>query len=232
MTSSFVKQSQQADQAEQGTTTTQPDDAAQESTQADPLALRTQANAGEVIQETVHPMGLPPNQIKPLAPHVAAAAGIQTGQLSAQEIAAAKANTATGQTIQPGLTSPPTSTGAVATGTTAPAKHESFLQKVGDEIHKGEVDIKNFVEDVPKVISAWNKLAPQVKSVAAQLSHDVLSIVSDGGADVAAVQSLNVAQAVTLSAATWAAIQQLVTDAKAGDQEIVASLHVLGVQLF
>ena len=126
-------------------------------------------------------------------------------------------------------------TGTTATTTAAPAApaapHRNFLQTIGHDIEIGVIDIEKFVTELPKILSAWNKLAPQVKTVALQIFHDVMAIVGDVTQTVADAKGLNIAGTITLSEQTWAAIQQLVADAKAGEVEIVASLKVLGVTI-
>jgi hypothetical protein len=118
------------------------------------------------------------------------------------------------------------------TDTTTPtpaAPHRNWLETVGHDIEVGVIDIEKFITELPKVISAWNKLAPQVKAVALQIFHDVMTIVSDATQLALDAKAVNVPAAITLSEATWAAIQKLIADLKAGDTEIAASLKVLGV---
>lgn len=126
---------------------------------------------------------------------------------------------------------PAPTTGTAPANPTPVTAHLNWLQTIGHDIEVGVIDIEKFVTELPKILSAWNKLAPQVKTVALQIFHDVMSIVGDVTQTVADAKGLNIAGTITLSEQTWAAIQQLVTDAKAGEVEIVASLKVLGVTI-
>lgn len=93
------------------------------------------------------------------------------------------------------------------------------------------IDVEKFITQLPKMIAAWNKLAPQVKAVALQIFHDVMTVASDVTQVVGDAKALNVPGAITLSEQTWTAILQLVADAKADEAEIVASLKILGISL-
>jgi hypothetical protein len=127
-------------------------------------------------------------------------------------------------------TTPAATTTTTTTTTTAPAPvHRNFLETIGHDIEVGVIDAEKFITQLPKMISAWNKLAPQVKAVALQIFHDVMTAANDVAQAVGDAKALNIPGAISLSEQTWTAIMQLVTDAKADEAEIVASLKVLGI---
>lgn len=120
----------------------------------------------------------------------------------------------------------------------APPAHRNFLhsslhvlEEVGTGIETGVIDIAIVVKNMPSLLRAWAQLAPEVKTVAIQIAHDVMTCIADGVADAAAIRTGNLPTAIALSSATWGAIQQLFADALVDEKPLVASFKVLGVDI-
>lgn len=104
----------------------------------------------------------------------------------------------------------------------------SDLEKIGVKI---ENFLKAVVTGAATLQSTWGKLSGPTLAAAAAVFYDTVKTLSSAEAATTAASTGNVLPAITLSETTFGLVKQLITDAKAGEKQIVADVDALGLKL-
>jgi methionine synthase I (cobalamin-dependent) len=107
----------------------------------------------------------------------------------------------------------------------------SFLQELEADGQKVETFLENIITGGQKLVAAFKTVSAPTAAVVTSLINDVVKVVSSGEAAAESAASGNVPAAITLSQTTITGIKQLISDAKAGEQQAIADLAAFGIKL-